>query len=76
MFPVTSFAAILNPPQAAILAIGRAEQCVVMEGGGQLRTVTTCSATLTVDQSRVQGAAAAHFLEKFVDALQHPAGLV
>jgi pyruvate dehydrogenase E2 component (dihydrolipoamide acetyltransferase) len=75
MFPVSNFAAILNPPQAAILAVGRAESRVVLDGG-EPRSVTVCAATLTVDQSRVQGASAAAYLDAFCSALASPETLL
>jgi len=75
MFPVSSFAAILNPPQALILAVGRAEPRVVMRAG-QLATETVLTATLSVDQSRVSGAHAARFLQAFAEALAQPLQLV
>ena len=75
MFPVSQFSAILNPPQAAILAVGRAEPRVVLDGGAPA-SVTVCTATLTVDQSRVTGAAAAAYLQAFCEALQSPRSLL
>ena len=38
MFPVDSFSAIINPPQAAILAVGRAQERVVLRGGAPATT--------------------------------------
>ena len=60
-FPVTSFAAIVPPPQVAILATGRAEmRAVVVDGGLVARTMLT--ATLSADHRAVDGAAAGAFL--------------
>jgi pyruvate dehydrogenase E2 component (dihydrolipoamide acetyltransferase) len=61
MYDVTSFAAIVIPPQAAILATGRAiPRPVVVDGTVQVRSVMT--ATLSADHRVVDGAEAAVFL--------------
>ena len=75
MFPVDSFSAIMNPPQAAILAVGRAQERVVLRDGAPAAT-TVLDATLSADNSRVQGADAAAFLAAFAEALEAPQTLV
>ena len=75
MFPVDSFSAIINPPQAAILAVGRAQERVVLRGGAPA-TTTVLDATLSADHARVQGADAAAFLAAFAEALEAPHTLV
>lgn len=63
-FPVTAFAAIVPPPQVAILATGRAElRAVVVDGSPVARTMLT--ATLSADHRAVDGAAAGAFLATF-----------
>lgn len=61
MFDVTSFAAIVIPPQVAILATGRAVRCPVVVGDSVVvRSVMT--ATVSADHRAVDGAQAARFL--------------
>lgn len=70
-FPVTSFAAIVPPPQVAILATGRAEmRAVVVDGGLVARTMLT--ATLSADHRAVDGAAAGAFLATFKGLVEAP----
>jgi pyruvate dehydrogenase E2 component (dihydrolipoamide acetyltransferase) len=61
MYEVSSFSAIVIPPQVAILATGRAiERPVVVDGAVEIRSVMT--ATLSADHRAVDGAEAARFL--------------
>jgi pyruvate dehydrogenase E2 component (dihydrolipoamide acetyltransferase) len=74
MFPVTSFTAIVTPPQVAILATGRTEpRAVVRDGAVTVRQVMT--ATLSADHRVVDGAAAARFLADLKARIEDPAGL-
>jgi len=62
MFGVKEFAAIINPPMGAILALGRAQERVVAERGApQVATVMT--ATLSCDHRVIDGAVGARFLQ-------------
>ena len=68
MFEVDSFQAIITPPQAAILAIGRiAERIVVSNGRSEIRN--QFSATLSCDHRVVDGAKAAIFLKTLAATL-------
>jgi len=72
MFGVDQFIAVLNPPQAAILAVGATtEQPVVKEGAVVPRPLMTM--TLTVDHRAVDGAAAADFLRTVKTFVEEPA---
>jgi pyruvate dehydrogenase E2 component (dihydrolipoamide acetyltransferase) len=72
MFGVEQFTAILNPPQAAILAVGATEErAVVVAGALAVRPVMTMS--LTVDHRAVDGAPAADFLRTVKTFLEEPA---
>jgi pyruvate dehydrogenase E2 component (dihydrolipoamide acetyltransferase) len=72
-FPVTSFAAIVPPPQVAILATGRAEPRPVVVGGAVVpRTMMT--ATLSADHRAVDGAAAGSFLATLKELVETNAG--
>ncbi len=75
MHQVESFAAIIHPPQVAILAAGRVqEEAVVREG--QLRPGRLMRATLSCDHRAVDGVDAARFLGELKKILEAPAGLV
>ncbi|MCY4039840.1 MAG: dihydrolipoamide acetyltransferase family protein [Gammaproteobacteria bacterium] len=62
MMDVREFAAIINPPQAAILAAGKSEQRVVIEDG-EMCVRTRMTVTLSCDHRVVDGAVAAKFLQ-------------
>ena len=71
-FGVEQFIAVLNPPQAAILAVGATEErAVVVEGELVARPMMTL--TLTVDHRAVDGAPAAEFLGTVKALLEDPA---
>jgi pyruvate dehydrogenase E2 component (dihydrolipoamide acetyltransferase) len=72
MFGVEQFVAVLNPPQAAILAVGATEDCpVVRDGEVVVRPMLTL--TLTVDHRAVDGAPAAEFLRTLKAFVEEPA---
>ena len=71
-FRVDSFDAILNPPQATILAVGRIAERPFVEDG-QMRAVPTMMLTLSVDHRVLDGAAGARFLDTIVGLLEAPA---
>ena len=71
MFGLDQFTAVLNPPQAAILAVGSTEErAVVREGQIAARSMMTM--TLTCDHRAVDGAPAAAFLETVKELLEEP----
>ena len=72
MYGVEQFVAVLNPPQASILAVGATEdRPVVQEGNIVVRPMMTM--TLTVDHRAVDGAQAADFLRTLKTFLEDPA---
>jgi pyruvate dehydrogenase E2 component (dihydrolipoyllysine-residue acetyltransferase) len=71
MFEVTSFTAIVNPPQVAILAVGRSRHLPRLIGG-ELRQSSVLSATLSADHRALDGADAARFLETLKRLLEAP----
>jgi pyruvate dehydrogenase E2 component (dihydrolipoamide acetyltransferase) len=72
MFNTSRFTAILNPPQAAILAVGAIERRPVVDGDTlAIGQMLTC--TLSVDHRVVDGDMAARFLETLKRALEKPA---
>ena len=71
MYGIREFAAIINPPQSAILAIGAGEQrAVVKEGALAIATVMTC--TLSADHRVVDGALGAEYLAIFKKLIEQP----
>jgi len=75
MFGVDAFTAIVNPPQAAILAVGAvASRAVVGEDGGIVARATM-TVTLACDHRVLYGADAAKFLARIKGLLEQPASL-
>jgi pyruvate dehydrogenase E2 component (dihydrolipoamide acetyltransferase) len=62
MLGVSNFTAIINPPMGAILALGKAEQKVVVKDG-KTAVATMISATLSCDHRIIDGAVGARFLQ-------------
>jgi pyruvate dehydrogenase E2 component (dihydrolipoamide acetyltransferase) len=78
MYGVSSFTAIINPPQAAILAVGRLEpRAVAGPPGGDAALVLRNMLTLTLvcDHRILYGADAAQFLSRVRELLQSPSAL-
>lgn len=71
MFGVKEFAAIINPPQGCILAVGAGEQRPVVKDGA-LAVATVMSCTLSVDHRVVDGAVGAEFLAAFKKLIEDP----
>ena len=75
MFGVTEFSAVINPPQAAILAVGKMEpRAVVRDGEIVARNIMTL--TLVCDHRILYGADAAVFLGRIRERLENPLSLV
>jgi len=72
MYGVEDFAAIINPPHSAILAVGAVREEPVVQGGA-LVVGKTLKVTLSVDHRPVDGVVAAQWLKVFVDLVGHPA---
>jgi pyruvate dehydrogenase E2 component (dihydrolipoamide acetyltransferase) len=71
MYAVQSFTAVLNPPQAAIVAVGATEDRVVpADGGTAVRPMVTLTGTF--DHRAVDGAPAAAFLQTLRESLEDP----
>jgi pyruvate dehydrogenase E2 component (dihydrolipoamide acetyltransferase) len=71
MYGVEIFTAVLNPPQAAILAVGAIEDKPVVEDGGFVAR-QLMAMTLTCDHRAVDGAKAAEFLRELKTLLEEP----
>lgn len=72
MYGITSFSAIINPPQSCILAVGAGEQRAVVTDG-KLDVATVMTVTLSVDHRSVDGAVGAEFLQAFKQLIEAPA---
>jgi pyruvate dehydrogenase E2 component (dihydrolipoamide acetyltransferase) len=75
MFGVTEFSAIINPPQAAILAVGGILNVPVVKQG-QVVPGKVMNITLSVDHRVVDGAAAAEFIKTLQKFLENPVALI
>jgi pyruvate dehydrogenase E2 component (dihydrolipoamide acetyltransferase) len=75
MYGIDHFTAVINPPEAAILAVGAAQQEPVVRDG-QLAIGTTMKLTLSIDHRVLDGATAAAFLYDLVALLEHPLRLL
>ena len=75
MYGVSHFTSIVNPPQAAILAVGAGTQKVVVhEGEMAVATVMTC--TLTCDHRVIDGAMGAQWLQVFKGYIERPVSML
>lgn len=75
MFGIDQFQAVINPPQACILAVGAGkEKAVVKDGALSIATVMT--ATLSVDHRAVDGAIGAEFLKVFKGLMEEPLSMM
>ena len=72
MYGVREFAAIINPPQATIFAIGAAERRPVEAKGGGIRFVTRMTVTVSCDHRVVDGALGAELLATFKGFVEQP----
>ncbi|PYD69447.1 pyruvate dehydrogenase complex dihydrolipoamide acetyltransferase [Komagataeibacter swingsii] len=75
MYGVKAFSAILNPPQAGILAIAAGERRPVVQGD-DITVATVMTVTLSVDHRVVDGALAAEWVSAFRDVVENPMSLV
>ena len=74
-FDVDSFVAIINPPQAAILAVGRAQKVPIVEDG-EITVGSQMKATISADHRVTDGAEAAAYVEAFKELLEEPMRLL
>ncbi len=71
MYEVDQFTAIINPPEAAILAVGSAKQVPVVVDG-ELRVGSRMKATLSIDHRISDGAEGARFLQALAKYIEQP----
>jgi pyruvate dehydrogenase E2 component (dihydrolipoamide acetyltransferase) len=75
MFGIKNFTAVINPPHAAILAVGAGEQrAEVVDGKLEIATVMTV--TMSCDHRVIDGATGARFLQVFKEYVEEPAAML
>ncbi|MGO1543240.1 MAG: pyruvate dehydrogenase complex dihydrolipoamide acetyltransferase [Gulosibacter sp.] len=72
MYGTKSFSAILNPPQAGILAVGAAAKQPIVSDDGEIETAMVMSVTLSADHRVLDGALAAEWLAEFERIVENP----
>jgi len=75
MFGIDEFTAIVNPPDACILAIGSSKETVVVENG-EMKPGHVMKVTLSCDHRVVDGVTGAKFLQTFQELLEEPVRLL
>ena len=75
MFGIDQFTAIINPPDACILAVGGSKETVIVENG-QMKVATVMKVTLSCDHRVVDGAVGSAFLQTLKDLLENPVKLL
>ena len=78
MYGIKSFTAIINPPHAAILAVGGVEDKIVLDSSSEkgFKVQKTMTVTLSCDHRVVDGAVGAQWLQKFKGYLENPLSLL
>ncbi|HEY3324302.1 MAG TPA: 2-oxo acid dehydrogenase subunit E2 [Planctomycetota bacterium] len=74
MFGVEEFAAIINPPEPAILAVGAVRETVIVKDGA-MRAGRVMTMTLSSDHRIIDGVLAAKFLARLKELLENPANI-
>lgn len=72
MFGVDQFQAVINPPHACILAVGRGRKMPIVQEDGTLGVGTVMNITLSVDHRAVDGALAALLLDELKALIENP----
>ena len=73
MYGISHFGAIVNPPQACILAVGAGIQKPVIGKDGAIKAATVMSCTLSVDHRVVDGKVGSELLQAFKTYIENPA---
>ena len=75
MYGIESFSAVINPPQAAILAVGALKKKPVVDESGRIVARDMMGVTLVCDHRILYGADAAEFLARVRQLLEKPLSL-
>jgi len=76
MYDVENFAAIITPPEAAVLAVGSARQVPVVTETGEVKAGMRMKATISADHRVTDGVEAAQFMKALADYLEEPLRLL
>ena len=71
MFGISEFAAIINPPQSSILAVGSIQRLPRIDGN-KINIMNTLKSTLSADHRVLDGVVAAKLLKDFNDIIENP----
>jgi pyruvate dehydrogenase E2 component (dihydrolipoamide acetyltransferase) len=72
MFGIESFTAIINPPESAILAVGKMVDTPIKSGDGLTAFRPMIQLTVSADHRILDGVAGAHFLDELKAVLENP----
>jgi pyruvate dehydrogenase E2 component (dihydrolipoamide acetyltransferase) len=75
MFGIKQFTGVINPPHAAILAVGAGEARAIVKDG-KIEAATMMTVTMSCDHRVVDGATGARFLEAFKQFIEEPAAML
>jgi pyruvate dehydrogenase E2 component (dihydrolipoamide acetyltransferase) len=75
MFGIKEFTGVINPPHAAILAVGAGESRAIVRGG-RIEAATMMTVTLSCDHRVIDGATGARFLQAFKQFVEEPAAML
>ncbi|HEV2651547.1 MAG TPA: pyruvate dehydrogenase complex dihydrolipoamide acetyltransferase [Rhizomicrobium sp.] len=75
MFGIKDFTAVINPPHAAIMAVGAGEKRAVVNGD-KVEAATVMTVTLSCDHRVIDGATGARFLQAFKQFIEEPASML
>jgi pyruvate dehydrogenase E2 component (dihydrolipoamide acetyltransferase) len=76
MFGIDEFTAIINPPDACIMAVGGIKQTAAFKADGSVYATNVMKVTLSCDHRVVDGASGAAFLQTFKKLLENPLGML
>jgi pyruvate dehydrogenase E2 component (dihydrolipoamide acetyltransferase) len=75
MFGIRDFTAVINPPHAAILAVGTGENRAIVRDG-EIESATIMTVTMSCDHRVIDGATGARFLQAFKTFIEEPAAML
>jgi pyruvate dehydrogenase E2 component (dihydrolipoamide acetyltransferase) len=75
MYGIREFTAVINPPHAAILAVGAGEQRPIVRDG-KVEIATMVTVTMSCDHRVIDGATGARFLQTFKTFVEDPAAML
>ncbi len=76
MFGIKQFNAIINPPQACIMAVGAGEKRPVVDENGDIVAATVMTCTASLDHRAIDGAVSAQFVDAFKKLIENPMSIL